>query len=140
MTVGRWAYQERSCKEIEATRKSPRKTSFKNITGLLRKNEFCWVHARTVTDAQAGVGWEVHVGEEGCPPFSLDLLFFSPVHTSFQLPTPAHPLPPLAHCQPSPATPARPRPKLAAALLPAPAWVRQHPQMFAFILLSVSSC
>ena len=91
MTVGRWAYQERSCKEIEATRKSPRKTSFKNITGLLRKNEFCWVHARTVTDAQAGVGWEVHVGEEGCPPFSLDLLFYSPVPTSFQLPTPAHP-------------------------------------------------
>ena len=92
MTVGRWAYQERSCKEIEAT-KSPRRTSFKNITGLLRENEFCWVHAHTVTDAQAGVGWEVHVGEEGCPPFSLDLLFFCPVHTSFQLPTPAHPPP-----------------------------------------------
>lgn len=138
MTVGRWAYQERSCKEIEAT-KSPRRTSFKNITGLLRENEFCWVHARTVTDAQAGVGWEVHVGEEGCPPFSLDLLFFCPVHTSFQLPTPAHP-PPSPTVNLRGPSPPRPPPKLAAALLPAPARVRQHPQMFAFILLTVSSC
>lgn len=135
MTVGRWAYQEGSCKEKEAT-KSPRKTSFKNITGLLCKNKFCWVHACTVTDAQAGVGWEVHAGDEGCPLFSLDLPFFSPVHTSFQLPTPAHSAPcPLSTVN------GHPPPRiLAADPLPAPARVRQHPQMFAFILLSVSSC
>ena len=45
MTVGRWAYQEGSCKETEAT-KSPRKTSFKNITGLFLKMSFvgCTTH------------------------------------------------------------------------------------------------
>lgn len=83
------------------------------------------MHACTVTNAQAGVGWEVHAGDEDAH-FFLDLPFFSPVHTSFQH-NPAHS--PLAHCQQSTATPAsRTR---CTSPFPAPAReVRQHPQMF----------